>query len=96
MAVKRRIKMGFFTKLLVVVAGVFVVVQLVSLQMKIGDKETELASLQEKVKEQTVANKELERLIAMGDDQEYQKRIAMEQLNFAYSDEKIYVDISGN
>lgn len=96
MAIKRRAKMGFFTKVLVVVSGVFAAVQLVSLHMKIADKEAELSSLQQKVKEQTVANKELERLIAMGDDEEYQKRIAMEQLDFAYSDEKIYVDISGN
>ena len=96
MAVRRRAKMGFFTKLLVLVAGVFVVLQLINLQIRIGNEESELAQIQEKVKEQTVENKELERLIAMGDDEEYQKRIAMEKLGFAYSDEKIYIDISGN
>ncbi len=96
MAVRRRDKMSFPAKLLVAIGVAFILLQFASLQMQLGKEESELAQIQEKVKAQTVENKELERLIAMGDDEEYQKRIAMEQLNFAYSDEKIYIDISGN
>ena len=96
MAVRRRNKISFPVMLLVAVGVAFILIRFASLQMQLGREENELAQIQEKVKEQTVENKELERLIAMGDDEEYQKRIAMEQLNFAYSDEKIYIDISGN
>ncbi|MBR5485239.1 MAG: septum formation initiator family protein [Oscillospiraceae bacterium] len=96
MAVRRRNKISFPVMLLVAVGVAFILIRFASLQMQLGREENELAQIQEKVKAQTVENKELERLIAMGDDEEYQKRIAMEQLNFAYSDEKIYIDISGN
>ena len=96
MAVRRRYKISFPVMLLVAVGVAFILIRFASLQMQLGREENELAQIQEKVKAQTVENKELERLIAMGDDEEYQKLIAMEQLNFAYSDEKIYIDISGN
>ncbi|MEG1778895.1 MAG: septum formation initiator family protein [Oscillospiraceae bacterium] len=96
MATRKKEKMGFLSKITVVAVGVFALVQLVNLQLKIASQQVQLAQIQEKIKVQTVQNKEIERLIEMGSDEEYIKRIAMEKLGFAYSDEKIYIDISGS
>lgn len=96
MSQRKKERMGFLSKVAIAAVGVFALVQLINLQLKIAAQQVELAQLQEKIKVQTVRNEDIERLIEMGDDEEYMKRIVMEQLDFAYSDEKIYIDISGS
>ena len=39
---------------------------------------------------------DLERILSLGDDQQYIESIARDQLGYAYSDERFYVDDSGN
>lgn len=43
-----------------------------------------------------IANKELERILSDGTEEEYIERIAREQLGFAYPEEQVLVDISGS
>ena len=52
--------------------------------------------LEQQNEEQRIANKELERILSDGTEEEYIERIAREQLGFAYPEEQVLVDISGS
>ena len=54
----------------------------------------QLALLEQQNEEQRIANKELERILSDGAEEEYIERIAREQLGFAYPEEQVLVDIS--
>ena len=56
----------------------------------------ENAALEQQNEEQRIANKELERILSDGTEEEYIERIAREQLGFAYPEEQVLVDISGS
>ena len=56
----------------------------------------QLAALEQQNEEQRIANKELERILSDGTEEEYIERIAREQLGFAYPEEQVLVDISGS
>ncbi len=93
---KEKKKKSLLTKLVVVGLVSYVVVALVAQQMELTNKRNELVQLQQKISEQTDANKDLERILSLGDDQQYIESIARDQLGYAYSDERFYVDDSGN
>ena len=96
MARRKKDKTSFLSKLVFTAFGVFAVWQIIGFQVEIAAQETYLEKLREQLKEQQVANKEIERLLELGDDEEYLERIAQEKLGYAYSDETIYIDISGS
>lgn len=89
-------KRHLFSKILIVLFSCYLVFTLIQLQIEIREKSNELALIQEACEEQELANKDLERMIQLGDDQEYLQRIAREKLDFAFPDEKIYVDTAGS
>ena len=74
----------------------YIVICLVDSQIDISKKRDELESINEKIAIQKVDNKKLERIINSEEDDEYIEKLARDKLGFAYPDEKIYIDISGN
>lgn len=52
--------------------------------------------LEQQYEIQRLENKELERQIAAGIDEEYITRVARDKLDYVYPDEKVFIDISGN
>lgn len=83
-------------KLCLLFSAFYIVVCLVNSQLDITKKKAELESIQEKIVNQGVENKNLERIINSDEDDEYIEKLAREKLGFAYPDERIYIDISGN
>lgn len=88
-------------KSLIVRLGIFafaayVVVSLVSLQVEIGIRQSQLAELDAQIESQRLANKETERLISLGEDKDFLSRIAREKLDMGFSDEHVYRDASGS
>ena len=63
---------------------------------KYPENREQLAALEQQNEEQRIANKELERILSDGTEEEYIERIAREQLGFAYPEEQVLVDISGS
>lgn len=96
MATRKKNKTAFFPKLFFLAFAVFALSQVVSFQLEIAAEQERLQLLEKQVREQQIENKDIERLLEMEDNTEYLERIAIERLGFAYSDEKIYIDISGS
>ncbi|MEI3579860.1 MAG: septum formation initiator family protein [Acutalibacteraceae bacterium] len=74
----------------------YVVFSLVRIQGDIQKNREQLAALEQQNEEQRIANKELERVLSDGTEEEYIERIAREQLGYAYPEEQVLIDISGS
>ena len=74
---------------------VYVVYMLIQQQFDIKDRQLELVMLQQQVEQQRLDNKEMERLLA-SDNEAYIERLAKDEYGYAYPDETIYIDTSGN
>ena len=74
----------------------YVVFSLVQIQGEIQESRELLAQLEQQNEEQRIANKELERILSDGTQEEYIERSAREKLGFAYPEEQVLIDISGS
>ena len=74
----------------------YVVFSLVRIQGDIQKNREQLAALEQQNEEQRIANKELERVLSDGTEEEYIERIAREQLGYAYPEEQVLIDVSGS
>ncbi len=95
MAKKKKTKDGFMSLVLVCFV-LFCTVKVVDIQKNITEKEAELQSLENKIELQTEKNKELERQLEAGSEDDNLGRVAFEQYGYGYVDEHIYVDSSGS
>ena len=91
--VKRK---SFMLRVCIFAFAVYAVVSLVSMQINLADRRRQLSQLEQRVETQRLANKELERQLAQGMDEEYVERIARERLGFIAPDEIVYIDVSGS
>lgn len=71
-------------------------VQLVDMQVSLANRRQELVVLADRVEVQRVSNKELERKLATNVDEEYIERVARDQLDYAYPEERVYINTSGS
>lgn len=85
-----------FVRLCVFAFAAYVAVTIITLQMEISSKQTELVQIEEQSKDQERAKKELERQIALGDDENHLARIARDKLDMGFADEHVYRDVSGS
>ena len=95
MAKKRKTKDGFMSLVLVCFV-LFCAVKIVDIQQNITEKEAELLSLESKIQLQAEKNKELERQLEAGSEEDNLGRVAFEQYGYGYVDEHIYIDSSGS
>lgn len=82
-------------KFAVCIFTVYAVFTLVQQQMDIRERRAELDFLQQQVEEMRLKNKDIERLLE-SDGTEYAERIARDEYGYAYPDEKVYIDTSGD
>lgn len=95
MANRRKSKDGFMGLVLVCFV-LFCAVKVVDIQQDIAEKEAELLSLESRIELQQDKNKDLERQLEVGSENENLGRVAFEQYGYGYVDEHIYVDSSGS
>lgn len=81
---------------MICILSLSVVISLIQLQIDISARKQELTEINKKISEQEEENKELQRLLTLGDDKTYIERFARERLGFAYPDERIYIDMAGS
>ena len=74
-------------------AGYFAIT-LIQLQIEISEKKETLAQVQAQYNEKIAENKELERIVEDGNEDEYMERIARDSLDMIKPGEKVYYDIS--
>ena len=91
-----RPKGNFLLRASVLLFMLYVVVSLVRIQGDIQQSGEALAAIEQQNEEQRIANKELERMLSDGTEEEYIERIAREKLGYAYPEEQVLIDISGS
>lgn len=92
----RKKKRSLFLRILTLGVLVYVAVSFIQLQVELNQKRGELAMLEKQVEDQLLENQELRSLLDMRQDEKYIERVARDRLDYAYPDEKVYIDISGN
>ncbi|MGN1112685.1 MAG: septum formation initiator family protein [Acutalibacteraceae bacterium] len=90
---KRSIVLG----VLLVLFAAYAVVTLISQQIQINQKQSELSELEDKILIQEVKNGEVEKVYNSDDkeNEEYIRRIAREELGYAEPDERVFINIAG-
>ena len=96
MAKTRKRKKSIIIRLAVLCFIVFITFLLVDMQIEVNTKRRQLAQLQSDIEAQKLENAESQRLLELGDDEEYIEKIARDKLGYAYPDEKVFVDQSAN
>ena len=90
---KRNIVFG----VLLGVFAAYAVVTLISQQVQINQKQSELSELEDKILILEVKNGEVEEVYNSDDkeNEEYIRRIAREELGYAEPDERVFINIAG-
>lgn len=90
---KRNIIFG----VLLVLFAAYAVVTLISQQVQINQKQSELSELEDKIIIQEVKNGEVEQVYNSSDkeNEEYIKKIARDELGYAEPDERVFINIAG-
>lgn len=92
---KKAVKRNRILHLLIAAFILYGLISLVKLQFDVTAKKEELADLQEQCSSQQAQNQEIATIASDGSENDYIAKIARDQLNYVYPDERIYVDISG-
>lgn len=90
---KRNIIFG----VLLVLFAAYAVVTLISQQVQINQKQSELSELEDKIIIQEVKNGVVEQVYNSSDkeNEEYIKKIARDELGYAEPDERVFINIAG-
>ncbi len=96
MASSKKGKRKYKFRICLIIFVCYMVGVLINSQIELSEKKLELENINQNIVEQQIANDELELILSTGNNPDYVERIAQEELDFAYPDEKVYIDISGN
>lgn len=83
-------------RLCVFAFAVYAAIALAEMQSEITARRQMLDSIRQSNEVQRIINKDLRRRVEAGMDEETIERLARERLDFAYPDEKVFIDISGS
>lgn len=93
---KAKKKRSLFLRIIVIGVSVYIISTLISLWNNLGAKKAELANLNEQYSNELNEVNELRDLLKNGSKKQIVEKAARQRLGFVYSNEEIYVDISGN
>lgn len=94
---KQKKKRNIIFGVLLGLFAAYAVVTLISQQIQINQKQSELSELEDKILIQEVKNGEVEAVYNSDEDknEEYIKKIARDQLGYAEPDERVFINIAG-
>jgi cell division protein DivIC len=96
MARVRRSRGSTFLRVIALIFVAYMIFTALNLRTQITLKRKELEDILLQCEEQRISNQEMERILAIEDEDSYIERIAKEKLGFAYPDEHILIDVSGS
>ncbi len=92
---KKKKRLSLALKIFVVLFSVYASVQLIRLKVKINAQQEEQNLLTEQRDELKTKNAELREIAESDQDEDYIASIARDQLDYVYSGEQVFKDISG-
>lgn len=96
MATRKKRKKSIIVRLLVLGVCIYMMSTLISLWSELSKSQKEYDILVAEHSKQQLEIEELKTLLEDGSREEIIEQAARERLGFVYSDEEIYIDISGN
>lgn len=76
--------------------SVYFLLSIAGLQRQLIESKKEYNQLKERKSEMTLKINELVNLLENGTESDFIEKAARERLGYVYSDEKVYIDLSGN
>lgn len=92
----RKKRRSVILRLALLIFSVYVLFSIGHLQMMLLDGKKELNRLQQMKTEKTQKINELVGLLENGTESDFIEKAARERLGYVFSDEKVYIDLSGN
>lgn len=96
MVQKKKTNKNILLRLCIFAFVVYAAVTLVDMQVTLAARKEELAGLKQTYQDKFVENKDLERQLAVGTDEEYIERVARDKLDYVYPGDRVFIDISGS
>ncbi len=96
MGERKERKVSIVLRLVLLVFAVYIVFSLGNLQIQLVQSKKELASINATKEEKILKVNQMLDLLENGEEADFIERAARERLGYAFADEQVYVDISGN
>lgn len=87
---------GIVSKLIIIAAVIGCIISVGVTYYSVSEMETEIATIESKTQEIEAENVELQRILEDDDMNAYMEKLAIENMNYAYPDERRYYDKSRN
>ena len=87
---------SIIVRLLVLFAASYMVVTLMGLYRELSQSRKKLVELKAQLEKEQIQIEEYKALLGTGSHADIIEKAARERLGYVYSDEEVYVDISGN
>lgn len=92
----RKPRRSIFVRLLVIGVSVYMIATLTGLWNTLAESRAKLAELEQKYAENQAEIVELKSILSEGSQAELIEKAARERLGYVYTDEEIYIDVSGD
>ncbi len=96
MAKRKKARKSILLRLLVLGVSVYMVATLINLWNYFDNRRDELSKLESQRAAEEFKVEELKTLLSEGSKSQITEKAARERLGYVYSDEEIYIDISGS
>lgn len=96
MAARKKAKKSILLRVLVLGVSIYMVATLIGLWNTLSEDRATLAELQNQYRMEELELEELKTLLSDGSQSQIIEKAARERLGYVYSDEEIYIDISGS
>ena len=87
---------SLISKLIIIAAVIGCIISIIITRSSLAEMQKELNSIVNKTEEVEAENVELQRILEDDDMNAYMKKLAIEDMNYAYPDERRYYDTSRN
>ena len=87
---------SIIVRLIVLFAASYMVITLIGLYRELSDSQNKLTELKATLKSEQIQIEEYRALLSEGSHADIIEKAARDRLGYVYSNEEVYVDISGN
>lgn len=94
--IKKKGLFSLVSKIIIIIAVIVCVVSFISTQANLTEMRSQLKSIAAKTEEVEAENVELQRVLDDDDMNAYMEKIAVEEMDYAYPNERRYYDTSRN
>ncbi len=96
MGTQKERKVSIILRLVLLIFAIYIVFSLGNLQIQLVQSKKELAAINATKEEKILKVNQMLDLLENGEEADFIERAARERLGYAFADEQVFVDLSGN